>query len=206
MSMPWVVKIGGSLYESRYLKEWLEILAVCRAHQLVIVPGGGPFAEMVRTADRQFNLDATHAHNMAVLGMQQFAYMMASLSPSMCLANCMEQIRCCWNDKRVVIWEPYNMVSQHCRFERTWDVTSDSLAVWLAEYLSIKQVLFVKSAPITLSQTTIPELQVHNCIDPVLPGLLADLDIRAHFMHKSEAKKFRTLIQKNSENLTDTQF
>ena len=193
--MPWVVKIGGSLYGSRYLKEWLDILDVCCEHQLVIVPGGGPFTELVRTTDRQFSLDATHVHNMAALGMQQFGYLMASLCPRMCLASCREQIRRCWDDRRVVIWEPYNMVSQHCGLERTWDVTSDSLAAWLAGYLSIKQLLFVKSAPATLSQITIPELQRNHCVDPVLPNLLAELDIRAYFMHKSEAKNFESLIR-----------
>ncbi|MCY4641680.1 MAG: hypothetical protein OXC41_03140 [Gammaproteobacteria bacterium] len=192
--MPWVVKIGGSLYGSSHLKEWLDILDACSTHQFVIVPGGGPYADQVRTTDRQFGLDMTLAHNMAVLGMQQFGYMLASLCPRMCLASCRERIQSCWDDGKVAIWEPYHMVSQHCELARTWDVTSDSLAAWLARYLSIEHLLFVKSAPVTLLNVSIHDLKKHECIDPVLPTLLADKGITAHFMHKSHANEFAKLI------------
>lgn len=192
--MPWVIKIGGSLYGSRHLGEWLDTLDGHGASRLVIVPGGGPYADQVRATDRQFNLDPTLAHNMAVLAMQQFGYLMASLCPRLRLANCREQIQACWDNGKVAIWEPYNLVNQHCRLERTWGVTSDSLAAWLAEYLSVEQLLFVKSAAVTLSEVSLHELQRHGSIDPVLPRLLAGTKMTAYFMHKSKAHEFVNLI------------
>ncbi len=192
--MPWVIKIGGSLYGSRHLEKWLDTLDGYGASRLVIVPGGGPYADQVRATDRQFGLDPTLAHNMAVLAMQQFGCLMASLCPRLRLANCREQIQACWDNGEVAIWEPYDLVSRHCGLERTWDATSDSLAAWLAEYLSIEQLLFVKSAAVTLSEVSIGELQKHGSIDPVLPGLLAGTKIKAYFMHKSKAHEFANLI------------
>ncbi|MCY4420003.1 MAG: amino acid kinase [Gammaproteobacteria bacterium] len=193
--MPWVIKIGGSLYGSKFLEGWLTTLREHGStHQLVVVPGGGPFADLVREAGRQFDLDEAHAHHMAVLAMQQFGYLMASLCPGLCLASSREQVQACWYSGKTAIWEPYSMVSQHCRLQKSWDVTSDSLAAWLAGYLSVDQMLFVKSSPLTLSQMSVDQLLKGGCIDPVLPGLLADTKISASFMHKSKADELGELL------------
>ena len=170
------------------------MLQGCGAHHLVIVPGGGPFADLVRDTDRQFKLDLTLAHQMAVLAMQQFGCLMASLCPELCLASSREQIRACWNDGKTAIWEPYSLLSQDCELEKTWDVTSDSLAAWLAGYLSVTKLVFVKSSPLTLSGIPVDQLQKYGCIDPVLPGLLAGTKITASFMHKSKAHEFEGLL------------
>lgn len=192
--MPWVIKIGGSLYGSKYLEEWLNMLQALGSHQLVIVPGGGPFADLVRNTDKRLNLELAHAHHMAVLAMQQFGCLMASLCPGLGLASSRKQIQACWNDGKTAIWEPYSLVSQQCELPKTWDVTSDSLAAWLAGYLSVAQLLFVKSSPLTLSEMPVNQLQKHGCVDPVLPELLAGTKIAAHFLHKSKAREFEGLL------------
>lgn len=188
--MPWVVKVGGSLYASSRLQEWLDTLQALSSHQLVIVPGGGPFADLVRKADKQFGLEPAQAHYMAVLAMQQFACLMASICPGLQLASSRDEIHACWKEGCAVIWEPYPLVSQQCELPKTWEVTSDSLAAWLAGYLSVTQLVFVKSSPLTLSRMTVSQLQAHGCVDAVLPGLLTGSPIKAHFLHKSKAGEF----------------
>ncbi len=192
--MPWVIKIGGSLYGSTHLEEWLNTLHALGSHQLVIVPGGGPYADLIRDTDQRFKLELEHAHHMAVLAMQQFGCLMASLCPGLRLASDREQIRACWNHGKTAVWEPYPLVSQQCELPKTWDVTSDSLAAWLAGYLSVTQLLFVKSSPLTLANMPVNQLQRHGCVDPVLPGLLAGTKIAAHFLHKSKAREFEELL------------
>ena len=196
--MPWVIKIGGSLYASRRLQEWLDTLQALGSHQLVIVPGGGPFADRVRDADKQFGLEPALAHHMAVLAMQQFAYLMASLCPGLQLASSREEIHACWEEGETAIWEPYPLVSRQCELPKTWEVTSDSLAAWLAGHLSVTQLLFVKSAPQTLSGMTVSQLQAHGCVDAVLPGLLTGSPIKAHFLHKSKAGEFEQLLGRDA--------
>ena len=44
---PVVVKLGGSFAFSEHLRAWLEALTAC-AGRVVIVPGGGPFADTRR--------------------------------------------------------------------------------------------------------------------------------------------------------------
>ena len=44
----WVVKIGGSLLGSPELERWLEVAAKFSDGNIIIVPGGGVFANAVR--------------------------------------------------------------------------------------------------------------------------------------------------------------
>lgn len=192
--MLWVIKIGGSLYNSEYLVEWLNTLSNCNKQNIIIVPGGGPFANQVRVVDQQYGLDQVLAHNMAVLGMQQFGYLLASLCPKLCLAASNEQIHACWNQAKAAVWEPFDMVNRYCKLEKSWDVTSDSLAAWLASFLSVDRMLFVKSAEITLAKPTIAELTKQCCIDSTLPKLLAEMNIPVHILHKTRVKEFNELL------------
>jgi aspartokinase-like uncharacterized kinase len=53
---PVVVKLGGSFAFSKHLRDWIETLAAC-AGRVVIVPGGGPFADAVRLAQPRMGFD-----------------------------------------------------------------------------------------------------------------------------------------------------
>jgi len=189
--MQWVIKIGGSLYNSSNLIEWLNTLSECGPQKIIIVPGGGPFADQIREADSHFTLDQELVHDMAVLAMQQYGYFMKSLCPELSLVNSQQQLNECWKKQKVAIWEPFDMVRQYCELKKTWNVTSDSLAAWLAKFLSVDQLLFVKSANITLTKFSLKELLNESCIDPYLPKILAEMNIPTHFMHKTRSKKFK---------------
>ena len=77
----WVVKIGGSLSRDPLLKEWLQHLSEFGGGRVVIVPGGGGFADQAREHQAVWRFDDVAAHNMAVLGMAQYALMMQGLPP-----------------------------------------------------------------------------------------------------------------------------
>ena len=67
----WIVKLGGSLGRDPVLKEWLDTLVALGSGRVVIVPGGGGFAEEVRDQQELWRFDDLAAHNMAVLAMAQ---------------------------------------------------------------------------------------------------------------------------------------
>ena len=50
-------------------------------HPLLVVPGGAWFADAVRDADRRFGLRAATSHHMAILGMEQFGWLLSDLIP-----------------------------------------------------------------------------------------------------------------------------
>ena len=195
--MQWVIKIGGSLYNSKYLIHWLNTISECTDHNIVIVPGGGPFADLVRETDKKFNLDQTHAHAMAVMGMQQYGYLMASMCPRLALASTVDEIRSSWDKGIAVVWEPYQMVNRDCDLEKTWQLTSESLAAWLAKFISADGLLFLKSAEVALTDVSIAELVGHGCLDHYVPELLVETDCVTCVLHKSQAKQLIECLHKN---------
>jgi len=80
-----VVKLGGSHAHGPHLKDWLAAIAA-EAGSIAIVPGGGPFADAVRTAQAGIGYDDRAAHAMALMAMAQFGAALTSLNPALRLA------------------------------------------------------------------------------------------------------------------------
>lgn len=191
----WAIKIGGSLYDSPYLVEWLNVIDQYSSTKIVIIPGGGPFANQVRRADEKYHLSPIHSHNMAVMAMQQYGTILASLCPNMKPANALNKIHEVWENSKVAIWEPYRMVSEECELDKTWDVTSDSLSVWLSSKLNLKKLLLIKSSDYVLEEKNITVLSNKNCIDSNFQPLANDAKICAHVLHKTELNALKTLLE-----------
>src|SRR5579885_2236793 len=75
-----VVKIGGSLAKDRQWAAWLDVLAG-RGGPLIVVPGGGAFADCVRAQQRVMGFSDKAAHRMALSAMGQFGMALAAQSP-----------------------------------------------------------------------------------------------------------------------------
>ena len=75
-----VVKLGGSLSQSDALIKCLNSIEQRYAGSaVVIVPGGGAFADQVRMAQQHWQFNDETAHRMAILAMQQMALLMNGL-------------------------------------------------------------------------------------------------------------------------------
>ncbi len=190
----WAIKIGGSLYGSQYLVKWLQAISEQSKKKLIIIPGGGPFADQVRQADEKYNLDQVNTHNMAIMAMQQYGALLASLCPSIVTANSKDKIHLAWKKSKAVVWEPYEMLRDECELEKSWDITSDSITIWLANKLDLENVLLVKSSNHVLENKGLDELTISNCVDPGFKELVRQAGINLHILHKSQVKEFERLI------------
>jgi aspartokinase-like uncharacterized kinase len=128
----WVVKLGGSLLGTPELKQWLQLLAKGSDGRIVIVPGGGVFADTIRAQQAFGQYDDTAAHFMALLAMEQYGYVLQSLQPDLVAASSeLEIAERSWQH-RAIVWMPSHMVLADEDIPQNWNVTSDSLAAWLA--------------------------------------------------------------------------
>jgi dihydroneopterin aldolase len=143
VSGPTVIKLGGSFAFSPELRDWIEAI-VLHAGRVVIVPGGGPFADTVRTAQAQMHFDDRTAHCMALLAMEQYGRAIASMSKRLQPADSLEEIRQGVAGGKVPVWLPTQMVLADTAIPQSWDVTSDSLAAWLAGRLGAERLVLVK--------------------------------------------------------------
>jgi 5-(aminomethyl)-3-furanmethanol phosphate kinase len=167
-----IVKLGGSYAFSTHLDGWLGALAGCAGH-VVVVPGGGPFADAVRVAQPQMGFDDHAAHRMALLAMDQYGCALASRGAGLTVAPSLAAIRRAVSEGRVPIWSPTRMVLDAKDIPASWDVTADSLAAWIAGKLRAKRVLLVKQVETPLESIRADDLVGRGIIDPAFPRFLA---------------------------------
>jgi dihydroneopterin aldolase len=169
--VPTVVKVGGSYAFSSALKSWIDSVAAC-AGRVVVVPGGGPFAETVRAAQPKMGFDDRAAHDMALLAMEQYGCALASLGAGWRLAASEAAIRDVLREGGVPVWSPTPMLRDANDVPWSWDVTSDSLAAWLAGRIGAKRVLLVKQLEPPPGRLRAADLVADGIIDPAFPRFL----------------------------------
>ncbi|MFZ2472679.1 MAG: uridylate kinase [Methanothrix sp.] len=129
----YVLKMGGSLMAcSRPLMRALLALAV-EGYSFLVVPGGGPMADLVRKIYARGDLSQEAAHWMAILAMEQYAYFLADGSG----AALTREIRRSKSDCSVQVLLPYQaLIEDDLGLEHNWDFTSDAVAALVAAQLS----------------------------------------------------------------------
>ncbi len=138
-----VVKLGGSHADAPALRTaWLRAVAAS-ATPVVLVPGGGPFADTVRVQQALIGYDDATAHEMALLAMAQHGLALAA-TPGFIVATSRAQIARALAAHLTPVWLPAAMLARAPGVARNWSVTSDSLALWLATELRARAVLLVK--------------------------------------------------------------
>ena len=133
----YVLKLGGSLIDtSREFMRALIPLADEEDSSFLVVPGGGPFADLIRGINAEKGLSDEAAHWMAVLAMEQYAFFLADGSG----APLTSRVRLP-EKGRVNILLPYRALTEEdlCP-EHSWDYTSDSIALLVAARLGLPLV------------------------------------------------------------------
>jgi dihydroneopterin aldolase len=167
-----VVKLGGSFAFSAHLRDWIAALARCTG-RAVIVPGGGPFADAVRAAQVQMGFDDLAAHRMALLATEQFGCAITTLHQALSLADSLDSIRRSLADDQVPVWLPTQMALAAADIPQCWDVTSDSLAAWLAGKIGAERVLLVKHIEPTRDAMRATDLAARDIVDKAFADFLA---------------------------------
>lgn len=132
-----VVKIGGGVGPDALPALCETVGALAERHDLLVVPGGAGFADAVREADRRFGLSAATSHRMAILGMEQFGWLLSELIP--------RAVRC--TELRIVPGRAAVLLPAGLPLEalpESWDVTSDSIAAWVAGEMGAGRLVLVK--------------------------------------------------------------
>lgn len=165
----WIVKLGGSLANSEELPRWLDVIATAGAGKVVLVPGGGPWADEVREAQKREGYDDRVAHGKALRAMEQYGRILAGAHPGVVAADSILGIREVLRKNHVPVWMPYEMIVADPSIPESWDVTSDSLSAWLADILSASALLLVKSFAINEPQPAIKDMVRRGWVDACFP-------------------------------------
>jgi aspartokinase-like uncharacterized kinase len=169
---PVVVKLGGSLFEGTPGGAGAGPSLLALLHRattpVVVVPGGGGFADLVRAEQERLGLVDTIAHRMALIAMHQMALVLVSLAPDpprLVVAAPRSAIDDALTGRRIPVWVPLPMTDRDLEIPEDWSITSDGLALWLARRLRARHVALVKAADVPAGLSA-ADLAARGIVDP----------------------------------------
>ena len=175
-----IVKLGGSLLtKGRELVHCLSDYAEENALSFVIVPGGGPFGEPIKKLSEQGAISDDTAHWMAVLAMHQYGLFLADGELGIPVVESVEELR---NAGHICIVLPYKILRADDCLPHTWDVTSDTIAAFIARESGEKSFIKVTDVDgilaengLLIKRINVKELidrEHKGCVDAKLPRFL----------------------------------
>lgn len=135
-----VLKLGGSLLDLRDLPDRLgSAFKMLDGDQPLLVCGGGDAADIVRRWHETYALNEEQSHWLAMDSIRLNQRLLLTLMPELELVSNRAAAEWAWSRGRVPLLDLMAFVSieeSHCEQDaalpHTWDVTSDSLAGWVA--------------------------------------------------------------------------
>lgn len=185
-----VVKVGGSLalHPEKLRALCTKLTEISKKHKLIIVPGGGEFADVVRSLDKRFSLSCGTSHRMAILSMDQYGLLLSDLIPNSIAVRKLEEIKYSFEQGKLPVFLPSYLLLNEEELENSWDVTSDTIALYIAKKLEAPKILLITdvdgiftSDPKThsearlierLSACELLEMDKRTSVDEALPKML----------------------------------
>ena len=143
-----MIKIGGGLaaIPGALDRVCQAVAAAACDHRILVVPGGGPFADAVREFDRTMGLSADAAHWMAILAMDQYAHVLAERIPGAVLIEEPGAVLQALTSSGVAVLAPSRWMRSADVLPHSWEVTSDSIAAFVAGALDAARLILIKPA------------------------------------------------------------
>jgi len=214
-----VLKVGGSLAEyPTSLKTLCKELAVfTRDHKILIVPGGGRFADAVRDFDKTHGLSNTVAHKMAILAMDQFGLFLSDIIANSYVSYSLEKAKS--SPKGTLpIFLPSTFMFRRDPLEHSWDVTSDSIAAYIAGRLHAEKLvlvtdvdgIFTENPKRSLDAKLIAEMPAkqllgwdkRTSVDKTLPNILLKTKLDCYVVNGKHPKRIKAVLEGQSSVYT----
>ena len=140
-----VIKVGGSLSETPEALKALgtKLCLFVKHYRIMVVPGGGKFADIVRDLDVKFALSAALAHQMAILSMDQYGLLLSQVIPDCYSCDSLDDAQRISNEGKLPVFLPSKLLSHEDPFQPSWNVTSDSIAAYIALKVGASKTILV---------------------------------------------------------------
>lgn len=190
----WLVKLGGSLSYDPCVRSWLDALSSMGGGRVIVVPGGGPFADLVRDAQQHWEFDDEAAHRMALHAMQQNALLLAALCPALMPVESESDMRAVLTRGRTALWLPLLMTQGNPVLEANWNVTSDSIGAWLAGHLNAERLILVKSCRLPAPPFDVDDLSDAGIVDRAFPRFIRDACFDIVLLSKNQIEGLQEML------------
>jgi aspartokinase-like uncharacterized kinase len=207
-----VVKVGGSLADDPASLASLcqELSVLAKAYRILIVPGGGEFADTVRKFDKTYSLSNMVAHKMAILAMDQYGFFLSDITPNSYVSHSLKEIS---NSAKEMlpIFLPSKLMFREDPLENSWDITSDTIAAYIAGLLYAEKLILVTDVDGIFSEDpeknvdaklieelSAEELQGWNkrtSVDKTLPKILLQANLDCYVVNGRYPERIKLILE-----------
>ncbi|WP_292792284.1 delta 1-pyrroline-5-carboxylate synthetase [Methanobrevibacter sp.] len=201
-----VVKIGGSLFPDHAI----ELAEKLKGTGSVVVLGGGEFANLIRRYDEEIKFSEETNHWTAIDCMDIIAKLVNDKVESAELAYTIEDVNRLSEEGFTPIFVVSEFLRKEDPFECSWDVTSDSIAAYVAHLLNAKLLIVTNVNGIytqepkesgstfisKIDATTLLTFQ-ESSIDVMLPSLLLKFGSDCYVVNGKFPERVMSLIDDN---------
>jgi len=199
-----VLKVGGSLlnYPDKLKKLCTEISRLSRDFKLLVIPGGGSFADLVRRYYVKYRLSEDTSHWMAILAMDTYGFLLSELIKNSQVVFTIEGIYKAWKNGGLPILLPFRILFEEDPLIHSWSVTSDSISAYIARKIKAKRLILLKDVDgiyndnneligkIGLKQLS----EMNTCIDRYFPKVLEGFKIECYVVNGLYPDRVKKLI------------
>ena len=135
-----VIKIGGSLQSTDYIKKWINAIRLNRSTSFLIIFGGGKYADNIRYDQKEKKYDDLKAHKLAIKGMTNFTEDNLEELKDFTVVNSIRSIKKNYKSRKLLVWMP--SYEEVCDFNipNNWDATSDSIALAISKNMHVSEL------------------------------------------------------------------
>ena len=212
MGIKQVVKIGGSLFP----KHAIELAKELDNTDSVIVLGGGEFANLIRKYDDEIHFSDETNHWRAIDCMDIIAKLVDDKVNSTRLVHSISEVKQISNEGFTPIFVVSDFLKKEDPFECSWDVTSDSIAAYVAHLLNANLFIVTNvngiytQEPKEPGSTFISKIDAktlltfhESSIDVMLPTLLLRYGTNCYVVNGKFPERVMSLID---DNINDYNF
>jgi aspartokinase-like uncharacterized kinase len=143
-----IFKIGGKILEdfeslSITISQLESLYKQGRIHKIILVPGGGTIANFIRNAYEKLKFTEELAHWMGIIAMNHNGIELSKKFPNLETIDILEQV--IELDKIFCIFLPYQYLKANDKLPHSWDVTSDSISLYLANEIGLNACFLIKN-------------------------------------------------------------
>ena len=176
-----VVKLGGSLLD---WPEWPTHLATLLgrrpADRVVLIVGGGRFADHLRDLDQIHALGEARSHHLALRLLDATAHLAAALLPGSVVADEVVDLPLLWDRGQIPILAPRRFLDADDHspdpLPHTWTTTTDSIAARVAVRLFADELILLKSTSLPPDLIDWRAAADLGLVDPEFARAVAGLD------------------------------
>jgi aspartokinase-like uncharacterized kinase len=207
-----VLKVGGSLADdpASLTRLCQQLSARAKAHRIAIVPGGGEFADTIRKFDKTYGLSSKVAHKMAILAMDQYGFLLSDITPGSYVSYSLKEVGNSAKGTLPIIL-PSKLMFREDPLEQSWNVTSDTIAAYIACLLDAEKLvlvtdvdgIFSEDPKKTLDAKLVEELSAdellgwnrRTSVDKVLPKILLQANLDCYVVNGGYPERIKLILE-----------